>query len=357
MKTVLVAMSGGVDSSVSAYLLKKQGYNVVGVTMALTNYENQDSRRSCCSEKDRYLARYVASQINIPFEIVDYREIFRKEVILPFIESYKRAETPNPCVLCNSKMKFSHLINFGKKFGADYIATGHYAKIIKYNNRLFVKKGVDSKKDQSYFLYQLAEPIIEHVLFPLGDLHKTEVRKIAELAGLVTDSKPESQEICFVDTDYRSFISDKIESKTGFLIDEEGNVLGKHQGIENFTIGQRKGINLSFPYPVYVKKIDPISKNITIASRDRLAVKSFYIKDYILKDNRVYFSSLVKIRSQGIDIEAELKLENGRIKVSSEKGFWGVTPGQSAVAYIDDRIVAGGIISNSGLTTFLPTNS
>ena len=347
MKTVLVAMSGGVDSSVSAYLLKKQGYNVVGVTMALTNYENKDSRRSCCSEKDRYLARYVAAQIDIPFEIVDYRETFKKEVTLPFIESYRRAETPNPCVLCNSRMKFSHLLNFSERYGADYIATGHYAKIVKYDNRLFVKKGVDSKKDQSYFLYKLTEPVIERVLFPIGDLHKTEVREIAKSAGLITDNKPESQEICFVDTDYRGFISDRIESKAGFLIDEGGNILGKHKGIENFTIGQRKGINLSFPYPVYVKKIDPVSKNVTVANRSKIVVKNFYIKDYIFKNDRPHFDALVKIRSQSIDIESELQLRNGRIKVSSEKGFWGVAPGQSAVAYIDDRIVAGGIITDS----------
>ncbi len=346
MKTVLVAMSGGVDSSVSAYLLKKQGYNVIGVTMALTNYENKDFKRSCCSEKDRYLARYVAAQIDIPFEIVDYREIFKKEVILPFIESYKRAETPNPCILCNNRMKFSHLFKFGEKFGAEYVATGHYAKIVKHNDKFFVKKGVDSKKDQSYFLYNLDEPDIKRVLFPLGDLHKTEVRKIAKSAKLIIDNKPESQEICFVDTDYRSFISDKVESKPGFLIDEKGNVLGKHSGIENFTIGQRKGINLSLPYPVYVKKIDPASKNVTVTSRDKIVVKKFYIKDYVLKNDRLHFNALVKIRSQSIEIESELKVKDGKIEVSSEKGFWGVTPGQSAVAYIDDCIVAGGIISN-----------
>ncbi|HDH10286.1 MAG TPA: tRNA 2-thiouridine(34) synthase MnmA [Deltaproteobacteria bacterium] len=344
MKKVLVALSGGIDSSVAAYLLKKQGYSVVGATMALTSYDKSDRKRSCCSEKDRYYARYAAAQLDIPFEIIDYRELFKKEVIKPFINAYRMAQTPNPCILCNDRMKFFHLLNFAKKQGISHIATGHYANIVEYKGRKFVAKGKDSKKDQSYFLYGLDVPQIDNLLFPLGNLHKSEVRKIADSINLITKKKPESQEICFVDNDYRSLIYEDAKPKCGEFVDETGNSLGEHKGIENFTVGQRKGLGISSDRPFYVKAIDSVSGDIILAGRDGIISKSFYMTNFILKDDREQFSAYVKIRSQSKPVKSELILLGNKIQIKSEFGFWGVTPGQSAVAYIDDRIVAGGII-------------
>ncbi len=338
-------MSGGVDSSVAAYLLKNQGYDVLGVTMALTSYENSDCKRSCCSEKDRYDARYAAAQIGIPFKLVDYRELFKKEVIAPFIRMYQKALTPNPCIACNDRMKFFHLLRFANSLGISHIATGHYANILEYKGRKFIARAKDPKKDQSYFLYRLDMPQIEKVLFPLGKLTKAEVRKIAQKANLITKKKAESQEICFVDYDYRDFIQHNIKSKPGNFIDEAGKILGKHSGIENFTIGQRKGLGISSHKPLYVKLINPKTGDVTLSDREGIVSKEFYITDFILKDDRDQFDAYIKIRSQSKPIKSKLIYLGDKIRVISETGFWGATPGQAAVAYINDRIVAGGVIS------------
>lgn len=344
-KTVCVAMSGGVDSSTAALLLKEAGYNVFGVFMKL--WDDEKKERGCCSLDDANDALRVCEKIGIPFYVLNLKEEFKREVIDYFVQEYKRGRTPNPCIYCNYKMKFDILFKKAKTFGADYIATGHYARIVKASDRYRLCKGVDEAKDQSYFLFSTPKEMLPHIIFPLGELKKGEVRAIAEKAGLVTSKKRESQEICFVKDDYREFLKMAgIKEKTGKIVDSKGKILGTHRGYFNFTIGQRSGLNIALGKPVYVKKIIPEENLIVVGEEKELYQTNFTISDCNFFEDwsaeERYFIK-VRYRHKG-EYGKIIKGDGNRIEAVFETPQRGITPGQAAVFYKDDFVVGGGWI-------------
>src|SRR5580765_318937 len=273
---VAVAMSGGVDSSVAALLLKKAGYDVVGISMRLYSYE-RDATHGCCTPEDLYDAKRVADHLNIPHYIADFEPVFEKKVIQNFVDSYKIGETPNPCVRCNMDVKFEALLKRAEELGAKYLATGHYARKEIRNDKPVLLRAKDSSRDQSYFLFGLSDSELERLTFPLGDLTKSEVRKLAKEAGLKVAEKPDSQEICFVPKDYATFVEKKLrpdEIVKGNLLSEDGAVLGQHTGIHQFTIGQRRGVGLSNLLPSYVVSSGQ-NGDVVIGSNESLFKKDF----------------------------------------------------------------------------------
>ncbi|MFH1710117.1 MAG: tRNA 2-thiouridine(34) synthase MnmA [bacterium] len=341
-KRIVVAMSGGVDSSVAAALLKKEGHDVIGITMQI--WPRAEKGDSCCSLSAVEDARRVANKLGIPYYVLDFQKIFKRNVIDYFISEYNLGRTPNPCVRCNQSIKFDALLKKSKDLGADYLATGHYARIEKKSGRYILKKGVDPKKDQSYFLYPLSQEALSRTIFPLGDMTKQEIRKLAKKFKLKVADKKESQEICFVDGDFGKLFS----AKKGNIVDLDGKVLGKHKGYQLYTIGQRRGLGLSRKDPAYVAKIDP--KTNTVAVGDRGDV---YSDDLTAGElNWVSLSKLdasakvtAKIRYNSPGAEAEIRpIAKGKVKVTFSKPQFAITPGQSVVFYDGDSVVGGGII-------------
>ncbi|MGB9813164.1 MAG: tRNA 2-thiouridine(34) synthase MnmA [Thermovenabulum sp.] len=352
---VVVAMSGGVDSSTAAFLLKNKGYEVIGVTMQIWQNPDEDyvlKEGGCCSLGAVYDARRVADKLNIPYYVVNFREEFKNRVINYFIEEYVAGKTPNPCIVCNKTMKFNLLLKKALEMDSFYLATGHYAKIEfdEKRGRYLLKKGKDKTKDQSYVLYNLTQFELEHILFPLGDYTKNEIREIAEKAGLPVAKKPESQEICFVNGDYKDFIKDKAPQsiKPGFFIDSKGNILGKHKGIAFYTIGQRRGLGISSNKPLYVIKMDPQTNTIVVGSEEELLRKEFTVNNL----NWISIEKLYEEKRVNIKIRYNFEekpgiiypLNNGRIKVVFDEPQKAITPGQSAVFYEEDIVVGGGVI-------------
>jgi len=359
-KKVLVAMSGGVDSSVAAALLKQQGYDLIGITMVLS-CATKSSDRGCCSVDASSDAKKVADLLGIPHYILNFKHEFEKLVINNFVEEYKNGRTPNPCVRCNQFIKFDLLLKKAKELGADFIATGHYARIMT-NDKLQITnecipagyykllKGKDPKKDQSYVLYTMTQESLARTLFPLGELTKEKVRKIAGELKLPVAKKKESQEICFVeDDDYGRFLKDKISetAKPGPIIDKTGREIGRHEGIIHYTIGQRKGIG-AHAAKKYVTGID-LEKNAIIIGEDSdllekelVATKLNFISGIFPKK---HIDLSAKVRYNGPDAPAELIPLNGkRIKVRFQKPQRAVTPGQSVVFYKGEEVIGGGII-------------
>jgi len=344
-KKIVVAMSGGVDSSVAAALLKEEGHDVIGVTMQIWPGKKEDS---CCSLSAVEDARRVANKLGIPYYVLNFKQIFKKTVIDDFISEYDRGRTPNPCVRCNQHVKFDALLNKMKALGADYIATGHYARIEKADGRYILKKGVDPKKDQSYFLYALSQKALSKTIFPLGGLTKQEVRKIAKKFKLNVADKEESQEICFVEGNF----GELFRPKEGDIIDLAGKVIGRHKGYQLYTIGQRKGLGLSRKDPAYVLKIDPKTNTITVGDRgdvygdDLTAGDLNWISvDRIDAPTKV----MAKIRYNSPGSEAEiLPLSKEKVRVMFKKPQFAITPGQSVVFYNGDTVVGGGIIESRG---------
>ena len=285
---ILVAMSGGVDSSVVAALLKEQGHEVIGVTMKLwEGPEGEMPETGCCTASDSEDARKVASKLDIPYYVLDYTESFSKNVVDNFIDMYAQGLTPNPCVECNRSVKFDHFLNQAKKLNCEKVATGHYAKIIKNENFYELHKADYLDKDQSYVLHMLKSDDLENILFPLGEITKPEVRQIAARLGLKTAFKKDSQDICFVGKkDYRSFVEKRIDlTSPGEIFDVNGNKVGNHNGIHEFTVGQRKGLPGGQATPRYVTKINVQNKNVIIGEQKDLLVESFIIEDVsIVKD-------------------------------------------------------------------------
>jgi tRNA-specific 2-thiouridylase len=341
-KKVLLAMSGGVDSSVSAWMLKEEGYKVIGVTANL--FATADK---CCSGSD---AKDVADRIEIPHYILDLRLEFKKEVIDYFLNEYREGHTPNPCVVCNSKIKFGILLKKARELGADYIATGHYARIEKENSRFILKKGFDLQRDQSYFLYQLSQDQLSHAIMPIGEYTKEEVRKIAASANLKVHNKPDSQEICFVpDGDYRSFIRKNLPKiEPGPILDREGNILSEHKGIYLYTIGQRKGLGIPAKKPLYVIEIDKARNAIIVGEKGETASSSLVAGglNFIgIETLASEMRAMAKIRHQHKEAEALISpLDNSRVKVQFKEPQQAITPGQSVVFYKDDRVIGGGVI-------------
>lgn len=357
-KRVLMAMSGGIDSSVSALLLLEQGYELVGATFRTFDYIKESclaKEKGCCSVESIMEAKHFAESLGVEHHILDFRQLFRDHVIANFVQEYKLGRTPNPCVLCNSHIKWGVLLKAADELGCDYIATGHYARIAQHRGHYYLQTAADEHKDQTYFLWMLTEENLKRTIFPLGDLTKPEVRKIAadhhfeKLA-----KKSESQEICFIpNNDYRSFLAEQgCETSPGNFVDMEGHVLGQHPGCFNFTIGQRKGMGMAFGSPKYVTKINTETREVTVGDRDDLFCNNVYATDVRLRDEEWLRESpdlMARIRYKSPATEAKLILEDdfadtGRIHLHFRKPVWGVTPGQSVVLYKDGLLVGGGLI-------------
>jgi len=360
-KKVIMALSGGVDSSVAALILIEQGYDVIGVTMKNWEFEsaggNLTTESSCCSLGSIENARMVAAQLEIPHYVFDVSDFFHEKVIENFKSEYLSGNTPNPCVRCNSLVRWATLLEKEEVFDADFVATGHYARIHRSGSKSSaeLRMGIDPDKDQTYALWGLKQSELEKTLFPLGGLSKPEVRLKAEKAKLRTSKTPESFEICFIpDNDYRRYIRDNIEgieelAPEGDILDTEGNVLGIHQGFTNYTIGQRKGLGIALGEPAYVTEINSIDNTIRIGSKKDLMSTDFSLADVNIIDNSrdgEKFSANVKIRYHDKGNEAAVqKGSDGKWSVRFNNPVEAVTPGQSAVFYDADRLIGGGIIS------------
>ncbi|MEG0692029.1 MAG: tRNA 2-thiouridine(34) synthase MnmA [Oscillospiraceae bacterium] len=353
---VLVGMSGGVDSSVAAALLMDQGYEVQGVTLRLFSNDDigiNDKTRTCCSLSDVEDARSVCYKLGIEHYVFNFGEQFKKDVIARFAESYDKGETPNPCIECNRYIKFSKMLERAVLMEQDYIATGHYANIGYDENtgRYLLKKAKDVTKDQTYMLYPLTQEQLSRTLFPLGNLTKPEIREIAEQRGLINARKPDSQDICFVkDGDYAGFIKREwgVKAIEGNFIDSTGDILGKHSGIIHYTIGQRKGLGLSFDSPRYVVDKDKENNTVTLGKSEELYKKSLMARDI----NLISIASLTepmrvtaKTRySQTENAATIYPRENGQIYVEFDEPQRAITKGQAVVFYTGDVVVGGGTI-------------
>jgi len=349
-KKILVAMSGGVDSSVAALLLKQAGYDVIGASMHLYSC-NRAGAKSCCSAKDRLDARGVCERLKIPFVSLDYRDAFKDKVIGPFIDEYQKGRTPSPCILCNQYMKFEALLGEASRLGADAIATGHYARIEKRGEAHSLLRGLERKKDQSYFLFTLSGGELKRIQFPVGGLTKEEVRKIAKENGLPTSEKPESQEICFVpDGDYAAFVEDVRPSGImgpGDFVGIDGKILGRHRGIHNYTIGQRRGLGFGVGKRQYVVKIDPLRNEVVLGTNENLTRREMTVRavSWVNQDFRARKNVQVQIRSaHGAAGAAIEHLNDNEARVVFEKQQRAIAPGQAAVFYDGDEVLGGGWI-------------
>ena len=354
---VVVAMSGGVDSSTVAGLMKKEGYNVVGVTLKLYNdAKSSKASRQCCAGQDILDAKRVSQQLNIDHKILYYQKKFRKDVIDSFIDSYIAGETPIPCVKCNQTVKFRDLYAYAQELKADALVTGHYVNRIQNNAHAEMYRATDLKKDQSYFLFTTTQEQLNFLRFPLGSMNKKETRKIALEFNLNVADKPESQDICFVPNgDYASVIKKYTPEsfKKGDILDTKGNVIGKHDGIINFTIGQRKGIGISHKEPLYVVNIIAKENKVIVGNREALSIKQIYLKDINLLSNiENYKDSLfIKVRSTGRLIKAKITMDKTEAEVNLIEDEKGISPGQACVFYslnkFGDKVLGGGWITRT----------
>ncbi|MDO6354343.1 tRNA 2-thiouridine(34) synthase MnmA [Caloramator sp. CAR-1] len=353
-ETVVVGMSGGVDSSVAAYLLKEQGYNVIGITMTLVPKDvfYEEKVGGCCSISAVNDARRVADQLGIYYYVMNFREVFEKKVINYFIDEYLAGRTPNPCIACNKYIKFDEFLRKANALGAKYVATGHYASI-KYDDerkRYLLIRSRDVKKDQTYMLYNLTQHQLAHTLMPLGGYTKEQVRKIAEDIGLLVFNKPDSEEICFVpDNDYAGFIERRVPDKVekGYFVDVNGNILGEHKGIVHYTIGQRKGLGLALGRPVFVVDIIPEKNLVVIGDEGEVFKNKLYAEDL----NFIPFDKLdgpmrvsAKIRYTAKEAKAIITPYKEGVMVEFDEPQRAITKGQSVVFYDGDIVVGGGVI-------------
>jgi len=356
---VLVAMSGGVDSSLAAALLVAQGYDVIGATMQIWDKdvpEDDAENRGCCSLSAIDDARQVAEKIGIPYYVLNFRDMFQETVVEYFIREYGAGKTPNPCIACNRYVKFEGLLQKALALGAEYVATGHYARI-GYDNKLgrhTLSKGVDHTKDQSYALYHLNQDTLKHFLMPLGDYTKVKTRELAAEFGLSVANKPDSQEICFVpNDDYKSFLTEKSPAalKPGYIVDTQGNILGKHQGLPLYTIGQRKGLGIATGKPLYVVELNLESNQVVVGQGQDIFASELIAGDLnFITIDRLEDSMTVsaKIRygsREGVAVVTPLS--GGMVNVKFSEPQRAITPGQSVVFYDGDLVIGGGIIIKS----------
>lgn len=354
MKKILVAMSGGVDSSVAAYLLKNAGNEVVGVTLKLWHSDELSSKKSgCCSVEDISDARRVCHKLGIKHYVFNFEKVFKERIVKNFVDEYIQGRTPNPCIVCNEKIKFNLLLEKAISLGFDYLATGHYARVVKdKSSHYLLLKGVDEKKDQSYFLYRLTQNKLSRVLFPVGGLTKKDVREIAKKNGLPVADKKESYDVCFIGgKDYRSFVLSQIGNKSKILLEgnfvsSKGQILGKHRGIIFYTTGQRSGLGVSSRERLYVVRLDKKKNEVVVGSKEECFSKSFFLKDVVWTIHRpeLPIRCSVKIRYLNKEEPAEIDNVNGAILVDFFRPQFAIAPGQSAVFYDGDTVIGGGII-------------
>lgn len=350
-KKVLLGMSGGVDSSVSAALLKQQGYEVIGCTMKLWEPGDDEEESACCGNQAVYDAKRVCDQLGIPHYTINCKNEFKKKVVDNFIHEYKEARTPNPCVECNRYLKFGAFYQKAKELDCDYIATGHYASIqfSDQYQQYVLKKSKEEKKDQTYFLYAIPKDVLECIIFPLQNhTNKEDTRKIAEENNLTVAQKKDSQEICFIpNNNYQSFLKKygKNEKQKGNIILKDGKVLGQHQGLINYTIGQRKGIGISYQEPLYVVALNKDKKEVVVGTEKELYTKELYAKDvnWLIGDElKEPIKCKAKVRYRAKEADCTVYLKGDTIKVVFQEAQRAITPGQSVVFYDEDGVVLGG---------------
>ena len=354
MQKALIAMSGGVDSSLAAKRMVDRGYDCIGCTMKLYHNEDVgiDRLHTCCSLEDVEDARSVAYKLGIPYYVFNFTDAFHDTVIRKFIESYEQGITPNPCIDCNRYMKFDKLYERAKVLGCEYVVTGHYARIEEKDGAFFLKKALDETKDQSYVLYSMTQQQLAHTLFPLGNMRKTEVRQLAEQSGFVNAHKPDSQDICFVPNgDYASIIELQTGKKAAFgnFVDKEGNVLGRHRGVIHYTIGQRKGLGISSSKPLYVCKICPQSGEVVLGSNEDLLRTDADVADFNWISGTApqgAFRCKAKIRYRQSEQWATVTpTGENTVRIVFDAPQRAITPGQAAVLYDGDTVLGGGTIT------------
>jgi tRNA-specific 2-thiouridylase len=351
---VVVAMSGGVDSSVTAALLQEQGYEVIGATMKLWDGEASATTapKSCCTLDDVSDARRVASQLGIPFYVVNLKAPFAQYVMDYFVASYAQGYTPNPCVQCNRYLKFTALRQRAQQLGARWIATGHYASIYRADDgRCYVQRGVDAGKDQSYFLFDLTQEQLHQTLLPLGQWRKEEVRRLATRLALRVAQKPESQEICFIpDGDYRRFLRPRLRPQAyqpGPMVSMAGDTLGTHQGLPFYTVGQRRGLGIAAAHPLYVTRVEPETNTLVVGPRQEAMCHTFEVErlNWMRTPPAQTFATTVQIRYRHRPVPAEVQpVPLHRARVVLQEPQFAVTPGQAAVFYDDQSVIGGGWI-------------
>jgi tRNA-uridine 2-sulfurtransferase len=344
---VFCAMSGGVDSSVTAALLRDDGYEVIGAMMRFWPDQKRVSTfDSCCSPDAAYEARRVADHLGLPFYLLDYREVFEENIISPFVEEYRAGRTPNPCVLCNSKVKFDHLVKKAQMLGCDFVATGHYVRRIDNASPEF-HRGSDPKKDQTYFLWGTPRPALERVLFPVGHLEKPAVRELARQYGLITAEKAESQDICFIPSTIGEYLSERIPAKSGEIVDMAGNVVGEHEGTQFYTLGQKKGMKLYHSHiERFIVRIDPSKNQIVVGSKEDCTSSTLEARgvNYLVDDLPDTLEAQVRYRATPVPAKV-LETSQKTFKLEFLEPQFAVTPGQSVVLYSGSRLLGGGFIA------------
>ena len=354
MKKALIAMSGGVDSSVAAKIMSERGYQCTGCTMKLCHgTENAQPAESCQTDVQATDAAKIAQRLGMPFYVYDLSDLFDKEVVGPFISNYISGKTPNPCIRCNRFLKFGRLFELAEELGCDTLVTGHYARIIRNGMEYELKKALDQTKDQSYVLYSLTQQQLGRAAFPLGEFSKKKVRQIAEDSGFLNANRPDSQDICFIpDGNYAGYIERALGKHfpQGDFISPEGKVLGKHKGIIHYTVGQRRGLGVSAGSPLYVRSIDTENNTITLVEESGLLVQTVVADDINIISGRALEKPIraeVKLRYRQPQQPALVRQEEGRLVILFDRPLRAPAPGQAAVVYQGDTVIGGGTIINS----------